>query len=59
MQELNSDIQSDMKIDVRITWLDIFVALFGWVGEVITMPLRSGKNQQATQHVTGLSISSQ
>jgi len=45
MNELNTDIQSDMKIDVRITWADIFVAIMAWFGEFISAPLRSQKAQ--------------
>jgi len=40
VENINAEVQSDMKIDVRITWMDILSALAGWVSEGITAPLR-------------------
>jgi len=41
MKELNEEIQSDMKINVRITWADLLNAALGWLGEPMSALVQS------------------
>lgn len=40
MQELNQEVQDDMKITVNITLGDIVAAILGWMWEFATLPWR-------------------